>query len=217
MVKENVISWIGSSVVFDSLERMGHIPQVLDLAIRPLDERSVVFGKIFTLQGIANVTHEQKVNSREFFERIETGDVLLVSTGGAKGIGNWGELMSTGAKVKGAAGVIVNGGCRDVRAVRDMSFPVFCEFASPFESGSEYCIGGWQDDIEMPGMRGRFVKCSPGDYVVADADGIIVIPAGIKDALLEVAFNIHMCEREAIVQMEQGGNINQAFLKNGVV
>lgn len=217
MVKEEVVSWIGSSVVFDSLERLGCVPQVLDLAIRPLDERSVLFGEVFTLQGIANVTHEQKINSRDFFEQIQQGQVVVVSTGGGKGIGNWGELMSTGARVKGAAGVIVNGGCRDVTAVRKMDFPVFCEFASPFESGSEYCIGHWQTDIEMPGLRGTIVKCSPGDYIVADADGIILIPATIKDELIETAYNIHVRERLAIAEMEKGMNINEAFQRNGVV
>ena len=207
----------GSCLVFDAMERLGIAPRLLDLRIKPLNPLDKEFGPLFTLKGISNVTDAQKKSSRHFFEEIRAGEVVIVEVAGQAGIGHWGELMSHGAMARGAQGVIVPGGCRDSLQVRELGFPVFCEYTSPFESGSEYCIGEWQVPLALDGLRGQKVKCVPGDYVIADADGIIVIEEELVLDVMKMATEINDKEKLAILDMRNGGLINDAFVRNGVV
>jgi 4-hydroxy-4-methyl-2-oxoglutarate aldolase len=207
----------GSCLVFDALERLGVTPRLLNLDIKPLNKTDKIFGPLFTLKGISGVTDEQKKNSRFFFEEITAGEIVAVEVAGGYGIGHWGELMSHGAMTKGAQGVIVPGGCRDSLEVRELGFPVFCEYTSPFESGSEYCIGEWQVPIALPGLRNSQVACSPGEYVVADADGIIIFEAALLEDVTRMTGEINRKEKLAIMDMKNGGQINDAFVRNGVV
>jgi 4-hydroxy-4-methyl-2-oxoglutarate aldolase len=101
------------------------------------------------------------------------GDVLVVDTGGALEYGYWGEVMSAAALERGIAGLVIDGGVRDTAVLRGSTFRVFA---------SNVCIRGTGKDPALPGGVGvpvllGGVRVALGDLVVADADGVLVLPA----------------------------------------
>ena len=92
-----------------------------------------------------------------------------------------GELSVTSLKARGVAGCVLDGGCRDVSFIRDEGFPVFTRFVTPEDST-------WRWELEatqVPVAIGR-VRIEPGDWIVGDDDGVVVVPAAIAvDVLVE--------------------------------
>ncbi len=92
-----------------------------------------------------------------------------------------GELSVTSLKARGVAGCVLDGGCRDVAFIRDEGFPVFARFVTPEDST-------WRWELEatqVPVVIGR-VRIEPGDWIVGDDDGVVVVPAAIaEDVLVE--------------------------------
>ncbi|TKI04118.1 RraA family protein [Martelella alba] len=141
----------------------------------------------------------------------------MIETGNSPGVGHWGELMSHAALKQHAAGVIVNGGCRDIKEIKSLDFPVYCEYSSPYESGNKYCIGNYEIDITLPGIDGKnVVVLHYHDYVLADEDGIIVIEEKNLIPILNEAVVIWTREKKTIADIYSGTNINEAFIRNGV-
>jgi 4-hydroxy-4-methyl-2-oxoglutarate aldolase len=106
------------------------------------------------------------------------GSVLVVDVGDREEFGYWGEVLTTGAEARGLAGLVIDGGVRDVTALEAHGFPVFSTTVAlrgaakvaPGTVGAPATVGG--------------VEVVSGDWVVADADGVTVIPGGTVDAVL---------------------------------
>ncbi len=93
-----------------------------------------------------------------------------------------GELSVTSLKARGVAGCVLDGGCRDVRFILDEGFPVFSRFVTPEDST-------WRWELEatqVPVTIGR-VRIEPGDWVVGDDDGVVVVPHAIAESVLAEA------------------------------
>lgn len=109
------------------------------------------------------------------------GAVIVASVGDVSEIGYWGEVLTTAAEARGVAGLVIDGGVRDVDALRDHGFGVFASVValrgatknSPGEVGGSVIVG----DVEV----------HTGDWVVGDADGVVVIRAGELDSVLAAA------------------------------
>ena len=109
------------------------------------------------------------------------GSALVVSVGGATGFGYWGEVLTTAAEARGLAGLVIDGEVRDVTALAAHGFPVFSTgVALPGAAKrAPGTVGGT--------VRVGDVDVRTGDWVVADADGVVVVPADTLDAVLGAA------------------------------
>ena len=133
------------------------------------------------------------------------GEVLVVAVTGADSsdaeeFGYWGEILSEAAAARGLAGLVIDGGVRDVRALKQVGLPVF---------SSSICIRGTIKDPDAPGSLGEpivfgDVRVNRGDLVVADADGVVVIPADDRAAVL-AAGREREAKEEAIIQRIRAG------------
>lgn len=102
----------------------------------------------------------------------QPGDVLVVSVSDAYEHGYWGEIMSTAAKVRGLAGLVINGCVRDQRLLSEIGFPVFSRGLCIRGTGKDFGARGW---INAP-TRFDDVTVNAGDLIVADEDGVVCIP-----------------------------------------
>ncbi|WP_322061649.1 4-carboxy-4-hydroxy-2-oxoadipate aldolase/oxaloacetate decarboxylase [Paraburkholderia sp. J63] len=102
----------------------------------------------------------------------QPGDVLVVYTSGVYEHGYWGEVMTTAAKVRGLAGLVIDGAVRDADLLESIGFPVFSRGLSIRGTGKDYGAIGW---INEPVMIGN-VTVSAGDLIVGDRDGVVAIP-----------------------------------------
>ena len=108
----------------------------------------------------------------------QRGDVLVVDNQGNPDAALWGEITSTEAQVKGLSGLVLDGLVRDITPIRDLGFPVFARGTSPRVSGR-----GSLGEVNVPIRCGGTVV-SPGDIIVGDADGVVVVPLGKAQAVL---------------------------------
>jgi regulator of RNase E activity RraA len=117
------------------------------------------------------------------WEQVRAGDVVVIDAAGREDAGILGEMLATRLQRLGAAGVVCDGGMRDVVALRELGLPVFCRGPAPASSTAGLMLV----DHGLPVAIGG-VTVFPGDWVVADEDGVVICPAASwEKAKAEVA------------------------------
>lgn len=129
------------------------------------------------------------------------GHVLVIDGHGDLNTALWGELTTYSAHGKGLAGVVINGAIRDAAKIRPYRFPVFARATVPNAGGAEY-LGPINSTISCAGQ-----VVLPGDWVVGDADGVIVIPAESTTGVLATAERIVAAEKKIEIAIRQGAEL----------
>jgi regulator of RNase E activity RraA len=121
-----------------------------------------------------------------------------------------GELSVTSLAARDVAGCVLQGGCRDVRFILDTGFPVFCSHVTPEDST-------WRWELEatqVPITIGQ-VRVEPGDWIVADDDGVVVVPAASAESVLAEAEAKAATESEVRNAVRQGLTPLEAYERFG--
>jgi 4-hydroxy-4-methyl-2-oxoglutarate aldolase len=211
-----------TAAVYDILDKMGLPNQCLDLAIKPIDRTMRIAGPAFTIAGMGDPrTDDEYGNVSEvkdfaFFRRMYPGCVVLVAASGEHRAGHWGELMSVAAKARGAVGVVIDGGIRDGNLLFQIpDWPVFMRYLSPIESRLRYRIRFIEGPVAVSGSLTTQVRVNPGEWLFGDMDGVIAIPAGHLEEVLEKAEAIGGTETAARAEIAAGADIKTVFDKYG--
>jgi 4-hydroxy-4-methyl-2-oxoglutarate aldolase len=157
---------ISSATIHEAAGRTGALPS----RITQLSGGSGVMGKAFTVQC-------PPYNNLWLLRSIETaprGAIIVATTSGAYDAGYWGELMTHAAVVRGIRALVIDGKVRDLDRMRALGFPVFARGTS---------VRGTRKDAGASGAQGAgiqvgIVRVQCGDMVVADRDGVVIVPAG---------------------------------------
>jgi 4-hydroxy-4-methyl-2-oxoglutarate aldolase len=188
--------------VCDALYGLGLPEQVLPTALRPLFAEQRVVGVAFTVQGRAIEPHlrweegiERIRTYLEVFERL-TPDSILVHVNGSSPVGHFGELTANSAKQHGCVGCILDGNLRDIEGLRQIGFQVFYRDLSPLNA-----IGRWEMVAAQEPVTIGGATIHPGDVVIGEFDGILVVPAAEAERVL--------LEAESIVGAE--GKVREAM------
>ncbi|WP_258142155.1 MULTISPECIES: fumarylacetoacetate hydrolase family protein [unclassified Arthrobacter] len=172
-------------------------------ATRP--DRKVV-GLARTLRYVPNredlfKTHGGGFNAQKrAIDSVNDGEILVMEARGEKGTGTVGDILALRAQVRGAAAIITDGGVRDYSAVADLEMPTYFANPHPAVLGRRHIP--WDTDITIA-CGGATVQ--PGDIIVADSDGILVIPPAIAEELVDDCI-VQEKEETFIFQMVQEGN-----------
>ncbi|MDT0156516.1 fumarylacetoacetate hydrolase family protein [Microbacterium sp. ARD32] len=116
------------------------------------------------------------------FDAVGEGEVIVIEARGDAGTGTLGDILALRAKTRGAAGVVTDGGVRDADAVAEIGLPVFSKGAHPSVLGRRHVP--WESDVAIA-CGGAAVQ--PGDIIVGDGDGVIVIPADLAEEVADAA------------------------------
>ena len=198
---------ISSPTVYDVLLKTGLPNQAVHSAIRPLANGQRIAGPARTIRGESLSRDEGKWGtafSYDFFRQIERGDVIVFDCGGHAEGGPWGGNTASTARVRGAQGIIIDGGTRDHSDLVEMGFPTFCRFVTPVLAHGRFQIKGINDPVELSAQLGGTVLVRPGDFVVADDDGIVVIPNQHLEQTLQYAEYAERIEKEIRAAIESG-------------
>lgn len=145
-------------------------------ALRPAWPGAAVSGPAFTVQGRGG----DNLSLHHAALQAPSGSVLTIDVQGAE-YGHWGEVLAVAARTRGIAGLVIDGGVRDTDAMRLLGFPVFASSIS--------VVGTRKDHFGQLGgtavVGGAAVRT--GDLVVADADGVVIVPAAHADEALDEA------------------------------
>ncbi|MEM2593764.1 MAG: RraA family protein, partial [Candidatus Bathyarchaeia archaeon] len=112
------------------------------------------------------------------------GTVIAINCDGCLDVGFWGSMIALVAKAKGVEGVVLDGGCRDTWEIQRMRFPVFCRAIGRTEVVGRLEIK--QEFINIPISIGG-VTVNPGDVIVGDDDGVVVVPRKLALQVVERA------------------------------
>lgn len=129
----------------------------------------------------------------------QRGNVLVIDNQGSPDTALWGEITTAEAKRKGLAGLVVDGNVRDIEGIRKRKFPVFARGTVPRVTGRS-SLG----EVNVPIQCGGAVV-RPGDIVVGDADGVVVIPHEKAEETLRLALDILAYEKRFLRKVLQGG------------
>lgn len=203
-----------SAVVCDALDKLGLRSQSPRVPIKPLTVPGVLIGRCKTTLW-AEMAHEDPRPYELELKSVDTcrpDDVLIAAAGGSMRSGLWGELLSTAARRSGCVGVIVDGAVRDVVKMTAMGFPVFAHGTSPYDSRDRNRVIDIDVPVEIDG-----VLFSPGDLVIADADGIVVVPQAVEAEAITAAWEKVNAENVVRDAISGGMTAGEAFKKYGVL
>ncbi len=201
-----------TGVVYDVLRSRGIVDCVLSPSIVPLDREMVAAGPVFTVRGRPDATvspHETLLRWTELLSRAPRGHVVMLQ-GHDSERALMGELSAETLQFRGVRGYIVDGGCRDTAFIRRLGFPVFCDKATPRD-----IVGAWVPvAYEEPISYGQVVV-RPGDHVLADCDGIVVIPSSLAAEVIGAAEAAMQTEDQVRAAILSGVDPQAAYLAHG--
>lgn len=205
-----------TSVLSDCLDAAGYREQALAARIRPLDESLVLCGRARTALYMDVYDAPEGENPYELEIRLvddlKPGEVPVFACGATGRIGPWGELLSTAARARGAAGTVMDGLVRDVRAIREMKFPVFHGGIGPLDSKGR----GKVMAIDVPAVVAG-VRVHSGDLVFGDADGAVVIPRAVEERVIAAALEKVRGENTTREALARGEKLADVFRRHGIL
>jgi regulator of RNase E activity RraA len=205
-----------SSVLSDCLDSAGCRDQAMHARIRPLDESLVLCGRARTALYMDVFEAPEGENPYELeirlLDDLKPDEVPVFACGSSGRIAPWGELLSTAARARGAAGVVMDGLTRDIRAIREMRFPVFAGGIGPLDSKGRGKIVSLDVPVEVAGAR-----VCPGDLVFGDADGVVVVPAAVESRVIAAALAKVAGENATREALARGEKLAEVFRRHGIL
>ncbi|WGD37448.1 fumarylacetoacetate hydrolase family protein [Lysinibacter sp. HNR] len=208
------LSGVAVATVSAALRKRGYINIFID-GVHPNHEHAKILGTAKTLRFIPFrpdlfAQHGGGFNAQKrAFDTVAEGEVLVIEARGIPETGTVGDVLALRAQVRGAAGIVTDGGVRDFAAVREFDIPVFSQGPHPSVLGRKHVP--WETDVTIA-CGGAAVQ--PGDIIMGDRDGVIVIPPPL---LAEVAADAVRQEHEDAWIAEQvaaGASVDGLFPMN---
>lgn len=142
----------------------------------------------------AGLTKSQHHLGTKAIELAQPGDVIVIDNGGRIDVSCWGGVLATGASCKGVSGVVIDGACRDVDDCVDAGFPVYCRGSVVATARGRIMEESTNSMIQFAGVQVR-----PGDFVMGDKSGVVIVPQEKLEAVLIKAEEL-MEKEEAMIR-----------------
>jgi regulator of RNase E activity RraA len=200
-------------VVGDILDNLGFTHQFLPQPIQPLREAMKLAGRAMPVVMIDVFGKQKKPFGllTEALDQLRHGDIYLAS-GGDMRCAYWGEILTATAKVRGAAGAVINGFHRDTPKVLEQNWPVFSRGRFAQDSAVRTQVVDYRCQIEI----GQ-VTVQPGDLVFGDLDGVVIVPKKVEAEVIERARAKARGEKLVRKEIEAGMSSTAAFKKYGIL
>lgn len=172
-----------AALVSDALDAIGLRRRCL-AGLAPLAASgpgSALVGNAFTVQALPTdaVPEVPYVGLLRALDAVGAGDLVVTAAGGALRVALWGELLSQACLARGATGAVCDGPARDSVQIRALGFPVFCRGTLPLDINGRAEVVAHGTDVVVDG-----VGIAPGDLIVGDADGVVVVPLAVRDEVV---------------------------------
>jgi 4-hydroxy-4-methyl-2-oxoglutarate aldolase len=202
------------AVVSDCLDRLGLRDQALAPHIRPLYPEAKVAGYALTVHcvaagGVPEDPADWYKGELGAVDALAAGDVMVVSTCRAA---YWGELLATAARYRGARGIVADAYTRDTGALIEMRFPTFVAGIHCADALGRVDVDAVGDQIECGG-----VSVATGDLVLADHDGVVVVPAAVAHEVIASAEQKVSAENLVRAKLAEGMSVSEAFRTYGIL
>ena len=174
---------------------------VMNSAIKPIDTKSKMVGRAVTV----NCFTGDNLALHQGMAEAKAGDVLVFDSKGYTEAGHFGDMMATACKVKGIAGVVIDGSCRDSQDILELGLPVFVRAFNPRGTVKE-SLGS----VNVPIVCGS-VSVKPGDIIFGDCDGVVVVPQEREDEVFAKALKKYDYEIEVREKLLSGMSTMEVY------
>ena len=173
----------------------------MDSGIKPLDPTCHMLGRAVTVQGFPgdNLAVHQGINA------AGEGEVLVIDLGGFAEGGHFGDICALACQMRGIVGVVIDGAVRDAQDIVELGLPVFSRGLSPAGT-TKACLG----KVGVPIICGG-VTVRPGDVVLGDCDGVVVVPQELEDEVFAAAQAKFEHEVAYVEQLRAGANTLEMY------
>lgn len=198
-----------TGAVYDVLRAKGLAAQTLPQDVRPLNVHHKLAGPVFTVEGRRDNldAHESLLKWCELLSKAPADHVLICQPNDQT-LAFMGELSAETLLYKKILGYIVDGGCRDSAFIESSGFPVFCKYFTPIDVVGKWAVTALGQPIQIGD-----VTISTGDYVLADRDGIVLIPAAVAAEVVQETEEVLRKENLVRKAILQGVDPVEAYLK----
>ncbi len=198
--------------VADVLDDRGLQDQVMHPDIAPLTRNMNLAGIAYPVVGRANRSVDPEENIRNILKML--GDApahsVLAYDANDDRFAHIGELSATALQEGSVRGAVIDGGARDVDYILDLDFPVFRRYNTPADAVPRWEILDWNVETVVGG-----VQVQPGDVLIGDVDGVVVVPADIRESVLQEAEEIAETENDVRKAVKNGMDPLDAYEKYG--
>ncbi len=199
---------IPTASLCDALDNIG-FKGFMSHDIKPNLEGIKIVGPAVTIKEVLSEEKVAPIAALQAIDDANRGAVIVIaSEGDMKDIALWGGLMGLAAKAKGIEGAVLDGGVRDIIELKEMKFQIFSPSIVPSTSVGRTKVVG----VNVPVTCGG-VLVSPGDIIVGDSDGVIVIPANKLKRVIEIAEKMDAVEKEEAEELKKGNSLVETIKK----
>jgi 4-hydroxy-4-methyl-2-oxoglutarate aldolase len=205
---------LNTALLSDALDSLGVINQVMHESIRPLDPELILVGRAFTMLYVDVYEKPEAPYDKEIeaIDQVQPEDVVVVCTNNSRLTGVWGDLLSTATRARGGQGAVTDGLVRDTRKIMAMRFPVFAAGIKPLDSLGRSVPYSYQCRVRVGD-----VLVNPGDTIVGDADGLVVLPAEFAADAVRAGLEKLNKENSSRKDLLEGRYLRDVYAKYGVL
>jgi 4-hydroxy-4-methyl-2-oxoglutarate aldolase len=205
------LSKLHTSVVHDAMRAMGLKDFTLPHTLHPVTVARTVAGPVFTVRGKTAKAdaHATLLAWTGFLSKAKAGHVVVIAANDDE-VAHMGELSAETLMRKGVPGVVVDGGTRDVEFLMEMGFPVYARYATPRDVTGHWMV----DAMDVPIRIGK-ANIAPHDYLLADRDGIVILPRERAAEIVSAATTVLGTENRVRTAILGGMDPQEAYLKYG--
>lgn len=198
---EQRLEALDTSALSDALDRTNVVGQAL--GILPIDRSFRVIGRAFTVRMLP--TGESGRSVGDYIDDVPSGAVVVIDNGGRLDATVWGDILTTTAHRDGVQGTVIDGVCRDVSRSLELDYPLFAR-ANTMRTGKDRVSAEeYQVSVQLAGVR-----VDVDDWIVGDADGVVVVPSSRVVEVVEVAESIVLAEERIRQAVADGSRLDEA-------
>ncbi len=205
----------GTAVIADVFDSLQRTPPVLDNSLRPIGVASVFAGPAYTITGESATFTGGDRAKLAAIDNMPAGVVALWASMDAKGVCCFGDLLASAMRARGCAAAVVDGGVRDTAFLAEFGMPVVARYQTPAQGIGRWRVTGSQVEVRVRGALEEWLTVHPGDIVVGDSDGQIVIPQQLLDEVTAKVIEWSRLETGARAEIIAGLPLLKALEKYG--
>jgi regulator of RNase E activity RraA len=205
----------GTAVIADVFDSLQRTPLVLDNSLRPIGPATAFAGPAYTLTGESvSFTGGDRVKLAAI-DNMPAGVVAVWASMDAKGVCCFGDLLASAMRARGCVAAVVDGGVRDTAFLAEFGMPVVARYQTPAQGIGRWRVTASQVEVRVHGALEEWLSIAPGDIVVGDADGQIVIPQELLDEVTAKVIEWSRLETGARAEIIAGLPLLTALEKYG--
>lgn len=200
------LALLDTSHVSDALDKLGINGQCTGLL--PLVRDSRLAGRAFTVRYVPVGTDRGTVG--DYVDDLEPGTVVVLDNAGRLDTTVWGDLLTATASRRQLAGTVIDGVCRDTDRAVELRYPVYSRSRWMRTGKDRIRVDGYNVPVTIGGVR-----VERGDYLLGDADGVVVVPTGRATEIIDIAHGIREAEENIRAAVESGHSLADARRQYG--